>query len=206
MSDTSRDSLGRFQRLRRLVLAGLLAAAIAGLMFVGSAADGAYHEFLEAVGIGAIGFAILGRLWCTVYIGGRKSAEIVNAGPYSVTRNPLYVFSAIAALGAGAQTGSFIVAIVFGVATVVAFHFVILREEQFLSAAFGQPYRDYLDSVPRFWPRFALYRGAETVVVRPALLSRTLTDGLVFFLAVPAFEVIEWAQGAGHLPVLLRLP
>lgn len=206
MSDPLRSSLSRFQRLRRLVLAVLIVAAAAALMFIRSVADGALHEFVEAFGIGLIGAAVLGRLWCTVYIGGRKSAEIVTAGPYSMTRNPLYVFSAIAALGVGAQTGSVVVALVFALATVLAFHVVILREERFLRDVFGQPYQSYLASVPRFWPNFKLYRSAETVVVKPALLSRTLSDGLVFFLAVPAFEAIEWAQAGAHLPVLLRLP
>lgn len=206
MPVSSHDLLGRFQRLRRLTLAILIVAAAAALMFVSSVQDGAFHEFVEAFGIGLIGAAILGRLWCTVYIGGRKSAEIVNAGPYSITRNPLYLFSAVGALGAGSQTGSVVVALVFGIATIAAFHVVILREERFLREVFGQPYQSYLASVPRFWPDFSLYRGVEAVVVKPTLLSRTLTDGLVFFLAVPAFETIEWAQGAGHLPVLLRLP
>lgn len=205
MSQAKRDALGRFQRLRRLVLALLIAAAAIGLAFVGSP-DTAVHEFVEAFGIGLIGAAILGRLWCTLHIGGRKSAEIVTTGPYSITRNPLYVFSALAAVGAGAQTGSVVVALIFGMATIAAFHVVIAREERFLGETFGQPYRDYLLVVPRFWPKFLLYRDTETVIARPALMYRTLTDGLVFFLAIPGFELIEWAQGAGHLPVLLRLP
>jgi hypothetical protein len=29
---------------------------------------------------------------------------------------------------------------------------------------------------------------------------------MVFFLAIPVFEGMQWAQAAGWLPVLLRLP
>lgn len=206
MSDLRLNALGQFQRMRRLVLAILIVAASAVLMFVGSDLGDEVHEFIEAFGISLIGIAVLGRLWCTMHIGGRKSAEIVTTGPYSLTRNPLYVSSAIAATGAGAQTGSLVVALIFGAATVLAFHIVIFREERFLGETFGDRYRDYLATVPRFWPKWSLYRDTETVIVKPALLYRTLGDGLFFFLAVPAFELIEWAQAAGYLPVLLHLP
>lgn len=206
MSDDRFASLGRFQRMRRLVLAILIAGAFLALCVVRSNTTDGFHEFVEALGLGVIGAAILGRLWCTVHIGGRKASEIVTSGPYSVSRNPLYVFSALAAMGVGAQTGSLVVAAVFGLATIIAFHIVIWREEDYLASVFGQGYADYVARVPRFWPRFSLYQDVETVVARPSLLYRTLTDGLVFFVAVPAFEAIEWAQSAGHLPVLLRLP
>jgi hypothetical protein len=42
--------------------------------------------------------------------------------------------------------------------------------------------------------------------VYPARLSATRDSGLVFFAAIPAFEAIEWLQGAGIIPVLFRLP
>jgi protein-S-isoprenylcysteine O-methyltransferase Ste14 len=207
MSASLSAGLGRFQHVRRMALFGAIVVACAALLFCSSRyGDGLLHEFLEAFGIGLIGLGIVGRLWCTVYIGGRKSAEIVDRGPYSVTRNPLYVFSAIAATGVGAQTGSIVVALFFGVATAAAFHVVILREERHLGGLFGDVYAAYRARVPRFFPRFALFRDADRVEVRPERLYRTLGDGLVFLLAVPAFEAIELLQQAGWLPILLRLP
>ncbi len=49
--------------------------------------------FFEIWGITAIFVAIAGRAWVLLYIGGRKNSELVTYGPYSITRNPLYVFS-----------------------------------------------------------------------------------------------------------------
>ncbi|MEO3997118.1 isoprenylcysteine carboxylmethyltransferase family protein [Mesorhizobium sp. CAU 1732] len=207
MSTNDPAALARFQRARRFVLFALILVATAGLLFCGSAPQGSeLHEFVEAVGLGLIGVAIVGRLWCTVYIGGRKAAEIVDRGPYSISRNPLYVFSTLAAAGVGAQTGSIVIAGLFAVISANAFHVVILREEAYLKANFGAAFTAYMQRVPRFLPRFSLYRDAETVTLRPDRLYRTLGDGLVFFVAVPVFETIEALQASGSLPVLLRLP
>ena len=142
MADNSRKQLQSFQRLRRLTLAALLALVFAVLLFGQSMfpPETAVHEAVEMIGIVLIVIGIAGRLWSTLYIGGRKSATVVSDGPYSITRNPLYVFSSIAAIGVGAQMGSITAAVGFGVACAAAFHFVILREEKYLSANLGADY------------------------------------------------------------------
>lgn len=202
-----RDQLGRFQARRRMVLAVLSGLLFAALLFVATvkAPSDDLHESVEKFGAVLIMAAILGRTWCTLYIGGRKSSEIVRGGPYSTTRNPLYVFSAIGAAGIGAMTGSVLVAILFAILTYAAFHYVILVEEEHLKKTFGEPYRAYLRDVPRFFPKFWLFRESEVLTVRPQLLYRTFADGMVFALAYPFFEAIEYFQDAGVLPVLLRV-
>ncbi len=200
----ARRALGTYQSLRRLVLAILIVAMFAALLF-GEAIyppESFIHETVEMVGVLMIFLGIVGRLWSTLYIGGRKSHEVVTGGPYSITRNPLYVFSTLAAAGAGAQMGS----IGFGLLCAIAFHIVILREERFLSAELGAPYKAYLARVPRFIPKLSLYQEGDTGSFRPRLLLNTLLDGLVFLIAMPIFELIENAQGSGALPILFRLP
>ena len=199
-------ALARFQRMRRVVLFIIISVAIVLLLFCGS--DPAYsdvHEIVEAAGLSLIALAITGRLWSILYIGGRKSREIVDIGPYSLTRNPLYLFSAIGAAGVGAQTGSVSIGILFFLGAALAFHFVIRREERYLATQFAEPYRDYLARVPRFFPRLRGFRDADEIVVSTRRIYSTFFDGLVFFLAIPAFEAIEWLQATGYLPVLLRV-
>lgn len=205
--DSPTSALDRFQRRRRLALALLLAVIFIALLFVRSAlaADDRLHEYVEAVGGALILAAILGRTWCTLYIGGRKSAEIVREGPYSVTRNPLYVFSMIGAAGIGAMTGSMIVAAGFAVLAWLAFRSVALVEEEYLERTFGEPYRRYMSEVPRFLPRIGLFRESQMLSVQPRILYRTFADGLMFLLAYPFFELVEYLQDSGVLPVLLRL-
>ena len=204
----AKGSLAKYQRVRRLTLAVLLTLVFAVLLFGQSkfAPETAIHEAIEMIGILLIVIGIAGRLWSTLYIGGRKSTTVVSDGPYSITRNPLYVFSSIAAIGVGAQMGSITAAVGFGVACAAAFHFVIQREEKYLSANLGADYRAYLAEVPRFFPKLSLYREGETAGFRPSFLLITLLDGLVFLAAMPFFEVIDAAQVSGALPVLFRIP
>jgi len=208
MDDEARDSLGTYQQLRRLVLAVMVVAMVAALLFGQSVfpPDTPIHETIEMIGVLLIFLGVVGRLWSTLYIGGRKSAEVVSGGPYSITRNPLYLFSSVAAAGVGAQMGSVVAAAGFGALCAIAFHIVILREEKFLKTAMGESYRAYLAKVPRFFPKLSLYQEGDTGSFKPRLLLNTLLDGLVFLVAMPVFEAIDTAQMSGVLPVLFRLP
>ena len=200
--------LGAIQKLRKVAVGVALLGLITLSVFSQSigGVDGSWHESVESVGLGAIILAIVGRAWCTLYIGGRKKAEIVDRGPYSISRNPLYVFSFVGAFGIGAQSGSLVIAAAFLAAAVLVFHFTVLREETFLLREFGDGYARYLARAPRFWPRFSLWRDADELTIRPSLFLLTIRDGLVFLLAVPLFELIDegqvlhWLRVAAHLP------
>lgn len=205
MSKDTKADLAAYQRKRRQVLAIIFTVIGVGLIFVGSAHGELWHERIESIGSMLILIGIGGRLWSTLYIGGRKSAEVVETGPYSIMRNPLYFFSSVAAMGVGAQAGSVILAIAFAVFCWLAFLVVIRREETFLEASFGAPYADYMARVPRFFPNPKLYRDQELVTFQPRLLNRTLVDGLAFFASIPLFELMETLQEAGWLPVLAHM-
>ena len=51
----------------------------------------------------------------------------MTVGPYSVVRNPLYVFSIIGAAGAGAQHGSVVVALTLSLLAWLVFYVVLCR-------------------------------------------------------------------------------
>lgn len=200
--------LGAIQKLRKLAV-GLALIGLVGLSVVSQSiggVDGPWHESVEAVGLAAIVLSIVGRAWCTLYIGGRKKAEIVDRGPYSISRNPLYVFSFLGAFGIGAQSGSLVIAAAFVGAALLVFHFTVRREEAFLLREFGDAYAAYRARTPRFWPRFSLWRDADELTIRPSLFLLTLRDGLVFLLAIPLFELIDAGQAMHVLGVAIHLP
>jgi protein-S-isoprenylcysteine O-methyltransferase Ste14 len=200
-------AIQRLQLVRKAVLLGLILVVVALATFSRPlGAEAPLHETLETSGLILIGIAIVGRAWCSLYIGGRKKAEIVDRGPYSISRNPLYVFSFIAAFGMGAQTGSVALAVMFLMIAVVVFWATVKGEEAWLLDAFGPSYSIYLERTPRFWPDFSKWRDADTLQIRPAFFLRTIRDGAVFLLALPIFELIEQAQRAGWITPWLVLP
>ncbi len=161
---------------------------------------------IEHLGLIAIMICVIGRAWCSLYIGGRKKAEIVRDGPYSLCRNPLYVFSFVGAFGVGAQTGSLAVGSAFAVAAWGLFRVVVAQEEAFLNGAFGSTYTAYRARTPRFLPDLRLWRDDPERTVRPLYFLRTVRDGLFFLVAIPVFEGLERLQQLGWLDPRLQLP
>lgn len=208
MSLHTADSIARVQFIRKatLLLAILGACVLAAVTRSQGGADGLTHEAIEAIGLGMIALCLVGRAWCSLYIGGRKKAEIVDQGPYSISRNPLYVFSFIGAFGMGAQTGTITIATLFLVIALGVFYMTVRKEEAWLEAHFGDAYRAYCALTPRFWPDFSKWRDSQTIEVRPSFFLITLRDGLAFFLAVPLFEALEHAQDVGWVSVMFSLP
>ena len=204
---TASFDLGRVQRIRKLAMGLGIVAVVAVAVLTRSAwGGGSFHEAVEAFGLAMIAICIVGRGWCSLYIGGRKKAEIVDRGPYSISRNPLYVFSFVGAFGVGAQTGSVTLALLFLALTYVVFWFTVKREEAWLSEAFGVDYAAYVARTPRFGPDFSKWKDEGMLEVKPRFFLTTLRDGLVFILAVPLFESDEYLQNIGWIAHLLHLP
>jgi steroid 5-alpha reductase family enzyme len=161
---------------------------------------------IEWVGFFLIVVCILGRTWSSLYIGGRKIEELVQTGPYSVMRNPLYFFSILGATGVGAQSGSVLIALICGLIALVVFRVVVGQEEKVLIDRYGDTYRAFMARVPRFFPKPSLWADDATLTIRPPRVVMTFADALVFLLAIPIAEGFEHLQDIGVLPVLLTLP
>lgn len=199
---------GPKQLARKAAIAAAIAVALA-ILFVADSYwpdGGVVHESIEWVGIALISICVLGRTWCTLYIGGRKNAELVQDGPYSITRNPLYVFSIIGAIGVGAQAGGFTVALACGFLTWLIFLRMAQVEESAMLNSFGDEYRRYMDRVPRLLPKLSLYYSRKSLVVYPRQIAITFFDATIFFLAVPLMELFDHLHDSGVLPTLFWLP
>ena len=201
--------LGGVQRRRKWALLSSIIVAIAFLAVTSSYWEFAYsfmYEIIEWIGMILILLCVAGRTWCSLYIGGRKKEELVELGPYSIVRNPLYVFTLIGAVGVGFQTGSLIVGGLCALATYVIFRRVVSREEAFLAQAFPEAFAAYAARVPRLWPKFSLWVDTDMFVVSPRPVVRTFADTSLFLLAIPLAEVIDALQASGSLPVMFNLP
>jgi uncharacterized membrane protein len=91
--------------------------------------------------------ALLGeavRIWAAGHL--EKGREVTQSGPYRITRHPLYVGSAIIALGAAvatAQVGAMVFIAAYMSATILA---AIVHEEAGMRASFGDQYDAYAES------------------------------------------------------------
>ncbi len=105
------------------------------------------------------------RFWPTLYIGGRKLHTLANEGPYSITRNPLYLgtFLIWASAAIGLQSVTLGVGVLLGVLWYALF--TIPAEEKQLAATLGEPYREYCRQVPRFVPRWSQFRTPSSIEV-----------------------------------------
>ena len=160
----------------------------------------------DQIGILLIMLGIIGRIWSIIYVGGRKNSELVTDGPYSVTRNPLYVSSLIAIGGVGLLFGSLLAAVVFLLLAYLVFRYTAKQEAQYLSYLFGEQYDDYAHCTPLFWPAFSKLDWGQGRAFSPHALSVTSRDALFILAIVPISEFVEYLHGSGFLSMAITVP
>jgi protein-S-isoprenylcysteine O-methyltransferase Ste14 len=105
-----------------------------------------------------------------------KQRELVTKGPYSLVRNPLYLFTLLGAGGIGALSGSITLAGACRAFAAGVFRPIVRREEEFLLATFPHEYPAYAARVPSLLPRFSGWQQADQLIVKPRLVHRTCFD------------------------------
>ena len=122
----------------------LLARRRVALGFVaGIAALAIAHPTYRSLAIGGVIAAIgeLIRIWAAGHL--EKSREVTRSGPYQFTRHPLYLGSAIMAVGFVVAARSVFVGVMAAIYFAAAYGAAIKREEAFLTEKFGDAYPDY---------------------------------------------------------------
>ena len=99
--------------------------------------------------LGAIGLFIRAR--AAGYL--HKQQVLTVTGPYAYTRNPLYLGSAILALGVAVAANSWIAAAILLGYFAIVYSVVMRREEQELRQHHGAAFDEYTRTVPLFLPR-----------------------------------------------------
>lgn len=115
--------------------------------------------------VGALGLLI--RAYAAGYL--HKQEVLTVAGPYAYARNPLYLGSAVLAVGAAIAMYSWISASLLLLYFGIFYSIVMRREEKELHLKHGTVFEDYARTVPLFLPR-----------LRPARLPGASSGGFSF--------------------------
>ena len=153
----------------------------------------------------AIIFASTGaflRTWGTAFLGagvvqsGSMHGDAIHAdGPFCHSRNPLYLGTFLHALALALLMSPY--GALFTIVVISIFQLrLILAEEPFLAARFGQPYLDYCKRVPRLLPSLAPRIAASGA--HPRWLQAVLGEIYMIGVAI-SFAIFGWRYNANLL-------
>ncbi len=114
-----------------------------------------------------------------------KNAELTTSGPYTHTRNPLYLGSVIIAAGFAIAARSWWVVLAMAVLFIAIYVPVVRSEEAYLRAQFPQ-FDEYARQVPRFLPRLHAPTEASGSFSRQRYLQHREYNALIGTVAMLA--------------------
>lgn len=192
------------QKIRIAALRAFFVIAVPLILFTRSTwAEGSFlFELLENLGIFLIIAAVLGRFWAILYIGAMKNRVVMDQGPYSICRHPLYLFSTIGVIGFGLMLGSLALAAFLGGVTYLILSATAAREEAFLRYEFAEAYASYAARTPRIWPKPSLFHTPAQVTSSVAAMRVNFADALVFLAFIPLAEIMEGVKEAGWVATI----
>ncbi|WP_255581727.1 isoprenylcysteine carboxylmethyltransferase family protein [Cupriavidus sp. AU9028] len=203
------STIGPFHQKKRIVALWLFSVAVLAVLIISRPnlnEESVMDVVLDISGAFLILAGVLGRLWSTLYIGGKKNEQLVTTGPYAMTRNPLYFFSLMAMFGASLMFGSALVAGAVLLGGLVIFSFTARREARYLAYRYGMEYAAYACVTPLFWPRLSSLCSPAEITISVKALKRTLREALVFLLLIPLMEVLEYLHFENYLAAFFHIP
>lgn len=146
------------------------------------------------------------RIWSILYVGQRKSKELVTTGPYSLCRNPLYLGTFAIAVGAGLSFAN-VLMVAAALVVIVPIHLAVIRlEEPHLRDLFGRQYDEYARRIPRLLPSLRHYSSPKTVEVSTRAVRRVTIEAMGVLMIPLLEDLFELLHANGVLPVLWHFP
>lgn len=191
----------------RLPVSRLVALFMVILLFIAKPQDlpEPVENLLLAIGLALAGLGAFGRLWCSVYIAGRKTRELVTEGPYSLCRNPLYLFSLIGALGVALTTHSLTIFLLVAVFFLLYYPGVIHSEEAKMRLLHGVSFERYCAATPAFLPRHLSLQGETFRLVDVRLFRTHMSEAIWFIFVIALLALLNILHESGILPTLLTI-
>ena len=150
---------------------------------------------LSVLGFFLVMLGGFGRIWASLYIEGFKTKTLIKEGPYSMVRNPLYVFSLMIFIGLCLAIKSIPISIAL-ITIFTLFHIpTILNEEKILLNTHDESYREYYKSTPRLFPNILKYRkpkSTDRIEVKIQRINKRLWEVigyLVLFVIIDGYWI-----------------
>ena len=186
------SSLKNFFERNRSRLTWIIIFPVLLVLIISPISDKSFYDpYIEYLGFFFLMVASIGRIWTSLFICGRKDTELVKDGPFSICRNPLYLFSFIGGVGLMLAGQNIILAGLMIPLFWGYYHFVIKGEEKRLQELFGDDYIEYSRRTPRVIPRFSLYRSPSEVTINIRTMERSIMDASCFLLMIVLIEILE---------------
>lgn len=187
--------------------AAIYTLALAAVILTGGRRfEGGAGLVAQAAGFLLVAGAVLWRLWTTLFVAGRKDAELVSDGPYAACRHPLYLGSVVAAAGIGLTSRSLLLALLLPSLVAVLAAIAARREDAGLAAAHGEAWRAYRAATPAFRPAWRRMRLPPAVSVPPAIYRKAFLDAASFLALWLLVLVLDALRAGGAWQPLVMLP
>lgn len=162
-------------------------------------------HLLGFVGWMLVGVGVIGRIWAGSYICGCKNIKLMMDGPYSLCRNPLYLFSFIGGIGAMLVTQTLFFPAVFAFIFLGYYQPVMRSEEQTLRGIHGSSFESYRTAVPLFWPRHIRFNEPESYPMSARHFRRFLIEVIWFIVIAAVVQALHQLHVYGLLPTLFQV-
>ncbi|MFH1259654.1 MAG: isoprenylcysteine carboxylmethyltransferase family protein [Elusimicrobiota bacterium] len=110
-----------------------------------------------------LGFFV--RLWAQQHLHYRlkMDRDLTTTGPYTIIRNPIYIGNTLLCVGATVISGVLWMVPITILFCAVVYKFTVRSEEAVLLEKFKNTYQNFMNQVPRWWPKKLTFKNLGLV-------------------------------------------
>lgn len=195
-----------FTKYRTRISWGVVSGLLGVLVFTQTRIESeVVQSLLNNGGLLLMVVGVFGRIWTSLFISGYKTDTLISEGPYSMVRNPLYIFSFICVIGLSLSSLNLLFFAAIIAAYLFYYPFVVLNEQDELRAAHGESFERYRRETPCFIPDFRKFHQPEKYEVNIRAYNRSFSDAIWFFIAYIAVDGLKFFQAKHLIPLLIDL-
>ena len=129
------------------------------------------------------------RVWSQMHLHYRLKVHkvLTRTGPYAYVRNPIYIGNTLILIGVTVLSEMLWLTPIMLACCALTYTLVVRYEERHLTGKYGEPYVEYLQSVPRWMPRLIKFHpGASLRDLGDFLMPSIKAEVHMFLLLIPA--------------------